>query len=96
MKRPVRRGNLCTISTSVVKKVPFNYLPVMIISLATENQTTQYCMQGGTLKGIYNKEELFYCIQRNTQERYPNLFRRIITFHETCHEFMIVISCNCK
>jgi hypothetical protein len=83
-----------------VKKVPLKYLPVMIKSLATEKQTKHYCIacKEGTLNGIYNKEENFSCIQRNTEERHPNLplFRRSITFHETRLEFMNATSYNCK
>jgi hypothetical protein len=43
-KDPLEVGDICTVSTSYVKKAPIKYLPVMVTLISEKNKTIRYCV----------------------------------------------------
>jgi hypothetical protein len=101
-KDPLEVGDICTVSTTYVKKAPIKYLPVMVTSISERNKTIKYCVacKEGHLQGNYGRNELMHR-RKYTSEilridpNTPN-FKKNLTIQDACKSFFNVTSCNCK
>ncbi len=101
-KDPLEVGDICTVSTSYVKKAPIKYLPVMVTWISEKNKTIKYCVacQEGHLQGNYGRNELMHH-RKYTNEilpidpNTPN-FKNNLTIQDACKSFFNVTSCNGK